>query len=177
MPFGRRFGVTLTQARQPPAAGFNRLRRILHVDNAIDLMVARVAGLIISGSRTHMHVAPIAEPQLMNAARMRARRIEKGYALRVFRLRNIEQIKSRRLLPDLGGLIGNRHDVAANLKRVGPHILHGEIRLHHHLGLTRIGDIDRGEILRRLPVREPQDAPAVRRDLKRHALAEAAEAI
>ena len=52
-----------------------------------------------------------------------------------------------------------------------------QVGLHHHLGLARVGYVDCGEILRRAFVREPDDAPAVRRDLHRHAFAHAAEAV
>ena len=45
------------------------------------------------------------------------------------------------------------------------------------LGRARIADIDRGEILRRAFVGEPQDAPPVLGDLDRHALADAAKAV
>ena len=48
---------------------------------------------------------------------------------------------------------------------------------HHDLRLARIGDVDGGEILRRALMRQPDDAPAVRRDLDRHAFAHAAEAV
>src|SRR5712692_7648899 len=52
-----------------------------------------------------------------------------------------------------------------------------QVGLHHHLGLARIGHVNRGEILRRALVREPEDAAAVGGDLDRHAFAHAAEAV
>ena len=46
-----------------------------------------------------------------------------------------------------------------------------QVGLHHHFGLTRIGNVDTGEILWRAFMRQPEDAAAVRRDLDRHAFA------
>jgi hypothetical protein len=51
-----------------------------------------------------------------------------------------------------------------------------QLGLHHDFRLARVGHVDRGEILRCALMREPDDAPAVLRDLDRHALAHAAEA-
>src|SRR5262249_47835394 len=49
--------------------------------------------------------------------------------------------------------------------------------LHRHLGLPRIGPVDGGEILRRVFMREPEDATAVGCDLDRHAFAHAPEPV
>ena len=52
-----------------------------------------------------------------------------------------------------------------------------QVGLHHDPRLGRIGDVHAGEILGRALVREPQHAPAAARELQRHALAHAAEAV
>ena len=90
---------------------------------------------------------------------------------------DVEQLEAGRLLPVLLGLVGDRHDVADDLERVGAHVALRQVGLHDHLRLARVGDVDGGEVLRRALVREPQDAAAVRRDLDRHAFADAAEAV
>src|ERR1700724_4584471 len=52
-----------------------------------------------------------------------------------------------------------------------------QIRLYPHFRLARSGDIDRGEILRRALMGEPENAPTVGRDLNRHTLPHAAESV
>ena len=163
-------------ARHPPAADLDRLRRIAHVDAAVELVVERMARREVGGARRHVHVFAVAEPQLMHAARGRARAIEKRNRARLFRHRHVEQFEPGRLLPDLLGLIGDRHDVAGQFQRIRAHIALRQFGLHHHFGLARIGDIDAGEILRRAFMRQPDDAAAVFGDLHRHAFAHAAEA-
>ena len=128
-------------------------------------------------TRRHVDVFAIAEPELMHAARMFARAIEEADRLRVLRLGDVEQLHARRLHVLLLGLVGDRHDVAAGLQRVGAHVALRQVGLADHLGLARIGDVDGGEVLWRAFVRQPDDAPAVGRDLHRHALAHAAEAV
>ena len=123
-----------------------------------------------------MHVFAVAEPELMHAARVRSGAVEERNRFRIFRLGNVEQLEARGLQILLRGLIGDRHQVAAGLQRVRAHVGVRQIGLADHLGLARIGHVDRGEILRRALMRQPDDAPSVGRDLHRHALAHAAEA-
>src|SRR2546425_11697605 len=52
-----------------------------------------------------------------------------------------------------------------------------KLALHHHAGVFRIGDVDRGEVLRCGLVREPQDPAPVARELHAHPLADAAKAL
>ena len=163
-------------AWHPPAADFDWLCRIAHVDAAVELIVERMARLEIGRAGGHVHVFAVAEPQLMHAARRRARAIEKRDRAWAFRHRYVEQLQARRLLPDLLRLIGHRHDVAGQFERVRAHIALRQFGLHHDFGLARIGDIDGGEILRRALVRQPDDAAAVFGDLHAHAFAHAAEA-
>ena len=106
-----------------------------------------------------------------------ARAVEERDRFRLLRHRDVEQLEPGRLQALFLGLVGHRHQVAAGLERVGAHVRLRQIGLHHHLGLARIGDVDGGEVLRRALVREPEDAPAVGRDLDRHAFAHAAEAV
>ena len=95
----------------------------------------------------------------------------------LLRLGDVEQLEAGRLLADLLALVGDRHHLVGDLQRIGAHVALRQVGLADHLGLARIGDVDRGEILRRALVRQPDDAPAVGRDLDRHAFAHAAEAV
>ena len=52
-----------------------------------------------------------------------------------------------------------------------------QVGARDQLRRARIADIDRGEVLWRALVGEPQDAPAVLGDLDRHALADPAEPV
>ena len=172
----RRLVVALARAGQPPAADLDRLRRVLHVEAAVELVVERVVRFEVRRAGAHVNVLAVAEPQLVHAARIRPRAVHERDRLRVLRLGDIEQLEARRLLADLLGLVGDRQDVAGELERIGAHERLRQVGLAHHLGLARIGYVDGGEILRRALVREPDDAPSVRRDLHRHAFAHAAEA-
>ena len=173
-------GGSLSPARvpgshqRPTSVG---LRRIAHVEDAIELIVVGMRGREVGRAGRHVHVFAVAEPELMHAARMRTRAVEEADRLRLLRHRNVEQLEAGGLEPDLLGLIRDRHDVVGDLERVRAHVGLRQVGLHHHLRLARIGDVDRGEILRRALVRQPQDAAAVGRDLHRHALAHAAEAL
>ena len=131
----------------------------------------------IGRARRHVDVFAVAEPELVHAARMRARAVVERDRVRLLRVGDVEQLHAGRLQALLLGLVGDRHDVAAGLQRVGAHVALRQVGLAHHLGLARIGDVDGGEILRRALVREPDDAAAVGRDLHRHAFAHAAEAV
>ena len=171
-------GATLSpcpRAGHPPAADFDRFCRIAHVDAAVELVVGRIGRNEIARARRAMHVFAVAEPQLMHAARMRPRAVEERDRFRIFRLGNVEQFEARRLHIFLLGLISHRHQVAAGLQRVRAHIGVRQVGLTHHFGLARVGNVDGGEIFRRALVSEPDDAPAVGRDLHRHAFAHAAE--
>jgi hypothetical protein len=174
---GRRHHVVaLLRAGHPPAADLDRLRRIALVNAAVELFVLRMGRREIPRARRAVDVFAVAEPELMHAARMRAGAIEEPDRFRILRLGNVEHLETGRLQVLLRGLIGNRHQVAAGLERIGAHVGVRQIGLAHHLRLARIGHVDRGEVLRCALVRQPDDAPAVRRDLHRHALAHAAKA-
>ena len=74
-------------------------------------------------------------------------------------------------------LIGDRQDVADRLQRVGAHAVVRQVGARDDLQRLRVGDIDRGVVLRRAFMRHPQDAPPVLGQLHRHALAHAAEPV
>ena len=175
MPRRWRHAVAFTRAGQPPAADFRRLGRIAHVEDPVELIVVRMRRREIGRAGREVHVFAVAEPELVHAARIRPRAIEERDRFRIFRLGDVEQLEAGRLEPNLLRLVGHRHDVVGDLERIRTHVGLRQVGLHHHFRMARIGDVDRGEILRRALVREPQDAAAVRRDLDRHALAHAAE--
>ncbi len=172
----RRDVVALARAGEPPAADFLRLRRVAHVDAAVELVVIGIGGLEIRAAGGHVHVFAVAEPELMHAARGRARTVEERDRLRFFRHRHVEQFEAGRLHAFLLRLIGDRQDVAGHFQRVRAHIRVRQVGLHHHLRVARVGDVDAGEILRRAFMRQPHDAAAVLGDLTCHAFAHAAEA-
>ena len=116
MPRRRPDVVALPRAGHPPAADLDGLRRIAHVDAAIELVVLRMRRREIARARRAVHVFAVAEPQLVHAARMRPRAIEERNRFRIFRLGNIEQLEAGRLQILLRGLIGHRHHVAAGLQ-------------------------------------------------------------
>ena len=171
-----RHGIADARARQPPAADFLGLRRLAHVDDAVELVVRRVRRLEVRGARRHVDVLAIDEPHGVHAARVLARGVEVRDELRRFRLADVEEIEARRLQVHLARLVRNRHHVADDVERVRAHLRVRQLGLHHHLEVLRIGDVDRGEVLRRRLVRHPQDPAPVLRELHAHALADAAEA-
>ncbi len=173
----RRLIVAFARARQPPASDLGGLRRVAHVEAAIELVVEWMSRLEVRGAGGHVDVFAVAEPKLMYAAGKFAAAIDEGDRLRFLRHGNIEKLEARRLLADLLALIGHCHHVAADLERIRAHIGLRQIGLHDHFGLARIRHVDGGEILRRALMRQPDDTAAVRRDLDRHAFAHAAEAV
>ena len=172
----RRLRIADARARHPPAPDLLRRGRIAHVEDLVALVVELVVRDEIGRARRHVHVLAVAEPELVHAARFLARAVHEGDRLRLLRHRDVEQLEAGRLLPRLLALVGDRHDVADHLERIRAHVALRQLGLHHDLRLARVGDIDRGEILRRALVREPDDAPSILGDLDRHALAHAAEA-
>ncbi len=177
VPLQRRLAVAFAGAGHPPAADLRGARRIAHIEGAIELVVERVGRREVGRTGGHMHGLAVAEPQLVHAARAGPGRVDEGDRPRRLRARDVEQLEARRFLAVLLHLVGNRHDVADGLQRVGAHVGGRQVGLHDDLGRARIGDVDGGEILRRAFMRQPQDAPAILGDLDRHALAHAAEAI
>ncbi len=173
----RRRIVAFHGARQVPASERQRLRRVAHVDDAVDLVVLRIARLELRVGASHVHRGAVDEPQRMAAPRRRARGVEERDRARLLRHADVEQLEARRLQAEARHLVGDRHQIARGLERIGAHLGMRQIGLHDHSRRARIGDIDRGEVLRRALVREPQDAAPAARELHRHALAHAAKAV
>ena len=73
-------------------------------------------------------------------------------------------------------LVGHDEQITRHIERVRAHVAVGQVGLEDDRGLARIGDVDRGDVLRRRLVREPQHPAAVARELDDHALAHVAEA-
>ena len=108
---------------------------------------------------------------------MRPRRVEMGDALRRFGRRDVEEIEAGGLHVYGARLIRDGHHVPDDVERVGAHLRVREVGLDDHLRRARVGDVDRGEVLRRRLVREPQDTAPVARSLYRHAFSHPAEAL
>src|SRR4029077_17337759 len=170
-------GVTHVRARHTPAAVPRRRRRIAHVEDLVALVVELVVRHEIGRARRHVHVFAVAEPELVHAARLVARAVHERYSFRLLRRRDVEQLEAGRLLPRLLALVGDRHDVPDDFERIRAHVTLRQIGLRDDLRLARVGDIDRGEILRRALVRQPDDTPPVLGELDRHTFAHAAEAL
>ena len=67
--------IPIMRARIPPAAKFRRLGRIRDVDGAVELIVEEIARRNLRSAGRHMHRPAVHEPQLVNAARERARAV------------------------------------------------------------------------------------------------------
>ena len=124
-----------------------------------------------------MDVFAVGEPQLMDAARIQPRAVEKCDRARVLGHRNVEQFEPCGLQALVRGLVGDGHDVADRLQRVRAHMRLRQVAAGDDLGRARVADVDGGEVLRRALMGEPEDAAAVLGDLDRHAFADAAEAV
>ena len=177
MTHRRRLAVALSRARQPPAADLDRLRRVLHVDDPVELVILGVGRREVRRAGAHVDVFAIGKPQLMNAARMGPGAIEERDRTRGFRHRDVEQLEPRGLQPLLFRLIGDRHDVADRFQRIRAHMGLRQIGPCDDFRGAWIADIDGGKIFRRALVSQPQDAAPVLGDLDRHALANAAEPV
>ena len=173
---GRR-GVAHARARQPPAPHLFGLRALAHVDDAVELVVGGIVRLEIRRARSHVHVLAVDEPHRVHAARVGTRGVEMRNELRIFRRADVEEVEARGLGVHGACLVRDRHGVADHVERVGAHLGVRKLGLRHDLGTFRVADVDRGEILRRGLVREPENSPPVARELHSHALADAAEAL
>jgi hypothetical protein len=108
---------------------------------------------------------------------LRARGIEEGDRARALGLADIEELETCGLEAELADLVGHRHQLARDLEGVGAHLGVRQVGLHDDLRRARIAHIDRGEVLGRALVREPQHPAAVLGELHGHALAHPAEAV
>ena len=97
--------------------------------------------------------------------------------LRLFRHADVEQVETRGRQSGALCLIGHRHHIADDIERIRAHLGVRQLRLDHDPRHSRVRHVDAREILGRGFVREPQDAAAVARELHRHALADATEAL
>ncbi|MNY33627.1 hypothetical protein D3C86_1679130 [compost metagenome] len=95
----------------------------------------------------------------------------------ILRHANVPHVESGRFCAGRLDLAGNHHDIAHNIQRVGADLHVWELRLADQPRFARIGDIDRGEILRRRFMRHPQNASAIARLLHRNAFAKPTESI
>src|SRR5215470_3528649 len=168
--------VALARARDPPAAELRGFGGVADVDDAVGLVVAGVARLKIGRATRAMDGLAVDEPDLVNATRMWARAVEETDRAWLLGLRDIEELDPCRGHAHGRGLVGNRHDIAADLKGIGAHLPVRQVLLKDQPGMTRVAHIDRGEILGRRFMREPEDAPSTPRELQAHALADIAEA-
>ena len=155
MTHRRRYIVALAGAGEPPAPDFDRLGRVLDVDDPVELVVARMRRFEVGRARAHVDVFAIGEPQLVDAARIRPRAVEKRDRARVFGGRDVEQLEAGGLLALLLCLIGDGEDVADGLQRVRAHMRLWQIGASDDFGSTRVADVDTGEILGRAFVRQP----------------------
>ena len=82
----RRFLVADARARQPPAPGLLRMRRIVQIDDHQELVIVLVVRREVLRAGRQIGVLAIGEPQIVHAARMRARGVEIRQLLRMRRI-------------------------------------------------------------------------------------------
>ena len=68
MAHRRWFHVAIASAGQPPAPHLRRPRGLADVDDAVALVVLRVAGLEVGGAARHVDVGAVDEPEMVHAA-------------------------------------------------------------------------------------------------------------
>src|SRR5262249_31408721 len=176
MPGWWRLRVALARARQPPPADPDRARRPAHVHDAVGLIVPPIARGEVRCAAGAMRGRAVHEPQMMYAARGGTGRIEERDGAWTAGIRDVVDLESGRLRSSQARLVGDDEEIAHQIERVRSHLAMREVRLEDHLRRARIADVDRGHILRRRLMSEPQYAAAVPRDLDDHALAAVAEA-
>ena len=170
---GRRRRVTFSCAGHPPAALLERARRVRDVEDAVALVIQRVARLEVARTGGHVQRGGLHEPHRVHTARVRARAVEVRQQARVLGHAHVKQVHARRLQAHGAGLVGHGQGVAHHVQGIGAQLHVGQVGLHHYLGVARIGDVHSGEILRCRFMRQPHDAASVARELGRNAFAQA----
>lgn len=169
--------VALGGPRVPPAADLPWVGRVADVDGPVGLIVKEVAWGEVGCAAGEVHGLAIDEPKLMDAAGGGAGAIEEANGAWLFGDRDVEHLDTCGLQSVRAGLVGDGHEVAANLERVGTDISMGQRGLNDDAGAGWVGDIDAGEVLGRAFVSKPKNAAAAGSELQAHTLAEAAEAL
>ena len=172
----RRLGIAVARAGQPPTPDLRGTRGLADVDDAVALIVLRIAGREVRGAPAQVDVGAVHEPEVMDTAGVRPRGIEEGDGARAPGVADVEDLEPRRLEADPGRLVGDDEEVAGEIQRVRAHVGVRQVGLEDDRGLGGLRHVDGGDVLRRGLVGQPQHAPAVARELDHHALAHVAEA-
>ena len=118
VPKGRRFGIAVARTREPPAAHLDRAGRVAKVDDTVELMVPRIAGLEVGCAAGQVYVLPVGEPQGMDAARGRAGRVEEADRTGSLGLPDVEDLEAGRRQPELARLVGDDEQVTGEVEGV-----------------------------------------------------------
>ena len=177
VPCRRWLGVAVPRPGQPPAAHLAGSRGIPHVDDAVALVVLRVARREVGGAPAQVNVLAVDEPQVVDAARGRPRGVEPRHRPRAGGIGHVEDLEARRLHARTARLVGHDEEVADQVERVRAHLAVRQVALEDHARPPRLGHVDAGDVLRPGLVGQPQHTATVPRELDDHALAAVAEAV
>src|SRR6267142_531103 len=172
----RRLRVAVTRAGEPPAPHLDGTRGLADIDDTVELIVLRIAGLEVRRTAGQMQVSAIDEPQVVHAARVRPGGVEERDRARLARIGHVEELDARRLHANPARLIRDDQQIAHEVQVVGAHVAVGQIGLDDDRGLPWIRHVHGGEVLRRRLVAEPQHPPPIAGQLDGHALPAIAEA-
>jgi hypothetical protein len=82
-----------------------------------------VARLEVGGAAAGVDVLAVHEPQVMHAARVRARGVKEGDLTRPHGIGDVEEIDAGRRHAGRRRLVRHREQVARKIKRVRPHLV------------------------------------------------------
>src|SRR5688572_33273029 len=108
----------------------------------------------------------------MDALRLPARHVEECDFAGLDRIRYVVDLESCRLESCLVHLVRHEQRIAAQRERIAAHVAMRQRKLPYKLRLARLGDVEYRKSDRRMLMRDVHDAPAVARQLHRHAFAE-----
>jgi hypothetical protein len=139
-----------------------RLCRIGDVDNHQELVVLGIARDEVARAGRQIGVMPVSEPDIVDAARVRAGGVEMRQLLRMDRIADVIDIDPGVGLTRLLGLVRHDQGVAGEAQRVAAH----KIRLDRYLSddgrRFGLGHVDHAEAHRRRFMSEVEDPLAIR---------------
>ena len=125
MPGRRRLGVAVAGAGKPPAPDLGRTRGLPDIDDAVELIVLRIARLEVGRAAGQVQIGPVDEPQMVHAARMRAGGVEERDRAGLAGIGHVEELDAGGLHAGPGRLVRDHQQITHEVEVVRAHVAVG----------------------------------------------------